>query len=71
MADPTDTGSTAGGKAADQPDRTYSYYKGEKDKEFYIRSMQKYFYQKQEMDKVLETLIAPAIQGRSLAVLDA
>jgi len=33
--------------------------------------MQKYFYQKQEMDKVLETLIAPAIQGRSLAVLDA
>lgn len=71
MADPTDAGPAAGGEAADQPDRSYTYYKGEKDKDFYIRSMQKYVHQKQELDKFLETLIAPVLRGRSLEILDA
>jgi ubiquinone/menaquinone biosynthesis C-methylase UbiE len=52
-------------------DRTYTYFKGEKDKDFAIASMKKYVEQKQELDKFLESLIAPLIEGKQLSILDA
>ncbi len=52
-------------------ERTYTYFKGEKDKEFNIASAKKYVEQKQELDKLLESLIAPLIEGQRLSILDA
>jgi ubiquinone/menaquinone biosynthesis C-methylase UbiE len=52
-------------------ERQYTYFKGDKDKEFAIASMIKYVDKKQEMDKFLEKLITPIIQGKNLKILDA
>jgi len=52
-------------------DRRYTYFDGEKDKEYEINSMKKYVNEKQEMDKFLEKLITPIIRGASLKILDA
>lgn len=49
----------------------YAYAKGERDKNFIIRSMKKYVDQPQELDKFLRSLIAPVIQKKELKVLDA
>lgn len=51
--------------------RTYDYFKGDEDKEFYITSMKKYAEEKQEIDKLLEKLITPFIENASLKILDA
>jgi len=47
------------------------YFKGKKDKEFFISSMKKYVNEKQEMDKFLEKLITPFTKANSLKILDA
>ena len=52
-------------------ERRYTYFKGNKDKEFCIASMRKYVDKKQEMDKFLERLIIPIIQDKNLKILDA
>jgi len=52
-------------------DRRYTYFKGDKDKEFHIASMKKYFTEKQEIDKFLERLITPIIKSKELKILDA
>ena len=52
-------------------ERGYTYFKGEKDKEFNINSMKKYVDEKQEMDKFLEKIITPLIIGKNLKILDA
>lgn len=49
----------------------YQYFKGEKDKEFVIASMEKYVDEKQEMDKYLEKLISPFLKKDPLKILDA
>jgi len=51
--------------------KNFQYYDGEKDKEDVISSMQNYVKNKQEMDKLLEKLIIPYIQGKNLKILDA
>ena len=51
--------------------RQYTYFRGNKDKEFATASMKKYVEEKQEIDKFLEKLISPAIQGKNLKILDA
>ena len=43
----------------------------EYDKDFVIKSMKKYIYEKQEMDKQLENLIRPIIKDKKCDVLDA
>lgn len=51
-------------------DRRYTYFEGESDKDFVIASMKKYVNKKQEIDKLLEKLITPYIQDKSLKILD-
>lgn len=46
-----------------------TYYKG--DKEFHVSAMRKYAKKKQEIDKLLEKLIAPYIKNKKLKTLDA
>ena len=41
------------------------------DKDFVIKSMKKYIYKKQEMDKQLENLLSPIIKDKSCKILDA
>lgn len=52
-------------------DRRYTYFKGDKDKEFEIATMKRYAEQKQEIDKLLEKLITPYIKNKGLKILDA
>ena len=51
--------------------KSYKYFSGKKDKDFVIKSMKNYFYKKQELDKLLETLISPYLLKKKLNVLDA
>jgi len=49
---------------------TYQYFKGEKDKDFYVKSMQKYVDEKQELDKALEDMLAPYLNSGLRRILD-
>ncbi len=48
-----------------------TYFEGAQDKDFNISSMQKYVLQKPELDKRLESMIAPYLQGEPLDIVDA
>lgn len=52
-------------------ENTYTYARGDKDKEFVIASMKKYVDQQPEIDKFLGTLVAPLVANQRLSVLDA
>jgi len=52
-------------------DRRYTYFKGDKDKESNISEMKKYIFEKQEIDKFLESIISPLIEKKSMNILDA
>jgi len=47
------------------------YLEGNADKKFVLESMTKYLHTKQELDKLLETLVTPLIQNNQLRILDA
>lgn len=48
---------------------SYAYFKGDQD--FIIKAFSKYAHKKQEMDKLLEKLIAPYIANQQCKILDA
>jgi len=50
--------------------KSRTYFQKNKDKEFVISSMKKYYKKKQEMDKFLEKIITPYIKKKSLTVTD-
>lgn len=51
--------------------KKYQYFKEKKDKKFVISSMKKYVNEKQEMDKLLESIIMPILAKNNLKILDA
>lgn len=50
--------------------KSKTYFQENKDKEFVISSMKKYYKKKQEMDKFLEKIITPYIEKKNLKVAD-
>jgi len=50
---------------------SFNFFKGENDKDFNISAMKKYVNEKQEMDKKLESLVAPIIRLGNFKILDA
>jgi|TARA_B110000438_G_C15814646_1_gene651369 SAM-dependent methyltransferase len=51
--------------------KNYKCIDGDKDKNSNLKSMKKYFKQKQEIDKELEKIISPLIKNKELKFLDA
>jgi trans-aconitate methyltransferase len=49
----------------------YTYHKGEADKKFNVSDMERYYRDKQELDKFLEKIITPYIKDKNLQILDA
>lgn len=52
-------------------EEAFQFTRGDKDKELIIASMKKYVQTKQELDKFLESLLAPLIQNKRVRILDA